>query len=183
MKDEELIALFQERSEKAIAELTKQYGKLLEHIAYHILKNREDAEECINDTYLAIWNKIPPEKPDPLMAYVCKVARNQSIMKYHKNTAKKRNSYYDKSLDELEDLLVSYDTPEKQVTLQEFQKELNDFLRKSSPENQKILMLRYWYGESVKEIALQCGLKENTVSARLVRIRKSLKKHLLEDNQ
>ncbi len=180
MNDEKLIELFQARSEVAITELTKQYGKLLQKISYNILKNREDTEECVNDTYLAIWNKIPPENPQPLLAYVCKVARNQSIMRYHKNTAKKRNSFYDESLDELENLLVSYDTPEKQVELQEFQDELNDFLAKCSLENQKIFMLRYWYGESVGEVARKCGMKENTVSARLSRIRKSLKKHLEE---
>lgn len=181
MNDEELIELFQARTEVAIAELTKQYGTLLKKIAFNILKSNEDAEECINDTYLAIWNQIPPENPKPLLAYVCKVARNQSIMRYHKNTAKKRNSFYDESLDELENLLVSYDTPEKQVELQEFQQELNGFLKKCSLENQKIFMLRYWYGESVGEISKQCGLKENTVSARLARTRKSLKKHLEED--
>lgn len=181
MNDEELIELFLERSEVAITELTKQYGKLLQKIAFNVLKNSEDAEECINDTYLAIWNQIPPKKPNPLLAYICKVARNQSIMRYHKNSAQKRNSFYDESLDELENLLVSYDTPEKQIELQEFQRELNTFLDKCSPENQKIFMLRYWYGDSVGAIAMRCGLKENTVSARLVRMRKSLKKWLEQE--
>lgn len=177
-EDEELLDLFFNRSEEAISGLIKKYGRLLQKIASNILNNREDAEECVNESLFAIWEKIPPQRPEPLLAYVCRVVRNQSIMRYHKNTAKKRNSYYDESLEELEHLLVSYDTPEKEVELQEFQEELNEFLRKCSLENQKIFVLRYWYGESVGNIAKKCDLKENAVSARLTRLRKSLKKHL-----
>ena len=103
MDDKKIIELFYERSEQAITELSKKYGLLCEKIADNILNNHLDAEECVNDAYLAVWNTIPPQNPDSLVSYVCRIVRNQAIKKYHENTALKRNSIYDTSLDELEE--------------------------------------------------------------------------------
>ena len=102
MEDSKIIELFFARSEQAISELASKYGKLCLKIAKNILSNTSDAEECVNDTYLGAWNSIPPAKPDPLQAYICRIVRNISIMKYHSNTAAKRNSFYSSALDELE---------------------------------------------------------------------------------
>ena len=107
MTDEEIIRLFFERSEQAIAELAKAHGSAAARVARNILGSERDAEECLNDTYLAVWNAIPPQKPDPLRTFVCKIARNLAAAKYHANTAKKRNSRYDAALDELEGCLAA----------------------------------------------------------------------------
>ena len=87
MTDEEIIRLFFERSEQAIAELSKAHGSAAARVARNILGSERDAEECVNDTYLAVWNAIPPQKPDPLRTFVCKIARNLAATKYHANTA------------------------------------------------------------------------------------------------
>ena len=100
--DRKIIALFFERNEQAIKELSEKYGAVFTKVAYNILNNRQDAEECINEAYLAAWNTIPPHNPNPLLSYVCRIVRNLAIKKYRANTAAKRNSIYDAALDELE---------------------------------------------------------------------------------
>ena len=106
--DRKIIALFFERNEQAIKELSEKYGAVFTKVAYNILNNRQDAEECINEAYLAAWNTIPPHNPNPLLSYVCRIVRNLAIKKYHANTAAKRNSIYDAELDELENCFPSF---------------------------------------------------------------------------
>ena len=107
LDDRKIIELFFERSEQAIIELSKKYGSVCERVAFHILNNRQDTEECVNDAYLGVWNTIPPQEPDRLLSYVCRIVRNLAVKKYHKNTAAKRNSIYDVALDELENCFPS----------------------------------------------------------------------------
>ena len=106
MEDEKIIKLFFERSEQAIKELDNKYRRILHSVSFNILNNRLDAEECINDAYLETWNSIPPAKPNPLLAFVCKIVRNVSLKRYEHNTAAKRNSIYDVAMEELEDCLA-----------------------------------------------------------------------------
>ena len=106
MEDKEIIRLFFERSEQAINSLSLKYGNLCKSISYNILSNKEDAEECVNDVYLAVWNTIPPQRPDSLSAYISKITRNISLKKYRRNTADKRNNRYDISLDELQNYSI-----------------------------------------------------------------------------
>ena len=103
LEDSKIIGLFYERSEQAITELSQKYGAVCTKVADNILNNKRDAEECVNDAYLGAWNSIPPQNPNPLLSYVCRIVRNLAIKKYHANTAKKRNSIYDVALEELED--------------------------------------------------------------------------------
>ena len=105
MQDSKIIDLFFERSEQAITELSIKYEKLCKQISINILGNEEDALECINDSYLGVWNTIPPTKPDNLKYYLCRIVRNNALKKYHSNTAIKRNSYYDVALQELEECI------------------------------------------------------------------------------
>ena len=119
MDDSKIIALFFARSEQAIVELCAKYGSLCMHIACNILNNSQDAEECVNDTYMGAWNTIPPQKPNPLQAYIAKIVRNIAITRYHANTAQKRNSHYDVALDELEHCLSSSQTPEDTLQAKE----------------------------------------------------------------
>ncbi|MBR6977217.1 MAG: sigma-70 family RNA polymerase sigma factor, partial [Lachnospiraceae bacterium] len=115
MEDREIIELFYERKEQAIVELSKKYGALCLRTASHILNNREDAEECVNDAYLAVWNKIPPERPDPLLSYLIRIVRNIAIKKYYWSTAEKRNKSYDIALSEIEESFPSHDSVEEEV--------------------------------------------------------------------
>ena len=102
LEDSKIIALFYERSEQAIAELDNKYGAAVKKTASNILKDKQDVEECTSDTYLAVWDTIPPKKPIPLISYVCKIARNLAVNRVHAKTAAKRNATYDLALDELE---------------------------------------------------------------------------------
>ena len=126
MEDSKIIELFFARSEQAIIELSKKYEMICKKIAKNILNNMLDAEECVNDAYLGMWNTIPPQNPNPLLAYVSRIVRNIAIAKYHSNTAIKRNSFYDMALDELESCLASSSSVEDELTA----KELTIILRK-----------------------------------------------------
>ena len=116
MDDSKIIGLFFERSQQGLSELSQKYGTLSLRTAENILKSREDAEECVNDAYRVIWDKIPPENPSPLSSYFLKIVRNIALKKYHSNTAKKRNSFYDSALDELENVLFSENSTENECS-------------------------------------------------------------------
>ena len=128
MDDKKIIELFYERSEQAITELSKKYGSLCEKVANNILNNRLDAEECINDAYLGAWNSIPPHNPDSLVSYLCRIVRNLALKKYHENVALKRNSIYDTSLDELEEILPSSLSADGELEAKEVSKTIDRFL-------------------------------------------------------
>ena len=180
MSDEKIIELFFERSEQAICELDNKYGKLFHSLSYNILRNSEDVEECINDSYFAVWNKIPPEKPDPLLAYVCKIVRSVSIKLYNRKTAYKRNGEFDISLQEIEDCCAGLKTVESEIELKELKITIEKFLDKLSLENRVIFVRRYWFCDSYEDIAKLIGISSQNVSVKLVRIRKQLRKYLLE---
>ncbi len=151
MDDIKIIDLFFARSELAIEALDDKYGTTCHNLSRSILKDQQDAEECVNDAYLGVWNAIPPHRPNPLSVFVCKIVRNISIMRYRANTALKRNSNYDSTMEELE-----------------------------NQENRVIFLRRYWFSDSYAEIAARTGLTEKNVSVRLSRIRKQLQTHLAE---
>ena len=129
MEDREIIELFLERSEQAIVELSDKYGALCLRTASHILNNRQDAEECVNDEYLAVWNTVPPQRPDPLLSYLMRIVRNIAIKKYHANTAEKRNSSYDLALSEIEESFPSRDSVEEEVEARDTARRINSFLK------------------------------------------------------
>ncbi len=180
MTDERIIELFFERSEQAIEELDGKYGKVFHSLSFKILNNRFDAEECVNDSYLGTWDAIPPAKPDPLLAFVCKIVRNISLKRYEQNTAAKRNSLYDVAMEELEDCLSSSTTVEEEISERELTGIIESFLDSLPKENRVIFLRRYWFFDSYADIAKQVGLTEKNVSVRLTRIRKKLREYLLE---
>ncbi len=180
MEDKHIIELFYGRSEQALTELDLKYGKLCHQLSYHILYSWEDAGECVNDSYLAAWNTIPPAMPDPLRAYLCKIVRNLSLKLYYHQTAARRNSHYDMAMDELEHTLSSPDTVESQLEAKELAGILQSFLDSLTEENAVIFLRRYWFCDSYEAIARRVGLTEKNISVRLVRIRKQLKKYLRE---
>lgn len=181
MDDSKIIALFFARSETAIAELANKYGRLCQKIADNILGNTQDAEECVNDAYLGAWNTIPPQRPNPLQAYICKITRNIAITKYHANTAQKRNSHYDIALEELAYCLQSNETAESHLRVNELTHLLNRFLSMQDTNVRVIFVRRYWYGDSVSDIAAAFRMKANTVSVQLARTREKLKKFLIKE--
>ena len=181
MDDKRIVGLFFERSERAIVELSEKYGATCIRIADNILNNRSDAEECVNDAYLALWNTMPPESPDPLFAYVCRIVRNLALKKYRSNTAAKRNSYYDVALDEIEDSFPSSSSVEEEAEAKETARAMGAFLESLDKESRIMFVRRYWYADSIEELASLFGTSRHNVSVRLSRIRKKLKKHLVKE--
>ncbi len=178
--DERIIELFFARSEKAIAELDVKYGKLFHKLSHNILNNRQDAEECVNDAYLGAWNTIPPTKPNPLQAYVCKIVRNISLKLYYRKEAIKRNSEYDIVIQEIEAYISAPNTVETSIETKELAQIIESFLDTMSEENFVIFMRRYWFSDTYAEIAKRVGISEKNVSVRLTRIRKQMREYLIE---
>ena len=181
MEDSRIIELYFLRSEQAITETAEKYGAVTKKLAYNILHDLQDAEECVNDTYLGAWNTIPPQKPNPLLTYLCKILRNLAIKKYHSKTAAKRNSTYDVALDELENCFPSSDSVEDSFDAAETARSINAFLKSLSPENRILFVRRYWHADSIEDLAELFSVSPHTVSVRLNRIREKLKKHLRKE--
>ena len=180
MEDRQIVRLFLRRAEAAITAVAKKYGPRLTALAQNILRDRRDAEEAVSDTYLALWNTIPPEEPDPLSAYSYRICRNTSLKKYRANTAQLRNSAYDLSLEELAESIPDT-AAEQTLSARELGRAIDTFLAKQSRDSRVIFLRRYWFGDSVKEIAQTLGIKESAVSARLSRTRSGLNLYLAKE--
>ncbi len=178
MEDNEIIALFFARSEQAIQVLADKYGRIFHKLAGNILGNRSDAEECINDTYLGVWNKIPPVQPQNLPAYVCRITRNLALKRYELNNAKKRKSQYDVAYEELENCLSTSADPAVICEKKELIRLIETFLDSLKQEDRVIFIRRYWFADSVIEIASRLEITPNYVSVRLARTRKKLQMYL-----
>ena len=181
MTDTEIIVLFFERSEQAISEISGKHGIAVNKVAYNILGNMQDAEECVNDTWLAAWNCIPPEIPAKLCTFVCRIARNLATKKYHSNTAEKRNSRYDLALDELAECIPDLKTVEDAYSAKELAGIINSFLDTLSYQDKFIFMRRYWYADSLTAIMKMTNMSYNSVSVRLHRTKSKLKKILMKE--
>lgn len=181
MDDSAIIELFFSRSEQAIRELDSKYGKVCHNLSYNILGSRQDAEECVNDAYLGTWNAIPPAQPNPLLAFLCRIVRNLSLMRYHANQAAKRGGGgYTVALEEVEDCLASPHMVERELEEQELVRLIEDFLGTLSLENRVIFMRRYWFSDSYEDIAVRMSLSGKNVSVRLTRIRKQIRRYFEE---
>lgn len=181
MDDSKIIELFYERSEQAIIELSNKYGHICYKLADNILNNRLDSEECVNDAYLAVWNTVPPQKPDPLLSYVCRIVRNLALKKYHDNTAQKRNSIYDVALDEIAECIPASFSVEDEATAGEIAGLIDRFLETLDRDSRVMFVRRCWHADSIKEIAGLFHKSRHYVSVRLSRIRKALKRYLTEE--
>lgn len=180
MEDQKIVKLLWQRAESALDALAKKYGKRLMRIATNILGVLQDAEEAVNDTYLAVWNTVPPKKPYPLAGYVYATGRNISLDRLKYITAEKRDSRYDVSIDELANCLPTT-ALEETVEARELGLAINRFLGTISADNRTLFLRRYWFGESVQEIAKDLGLRENAASVRLSRIRMQLREYLMKE--
>ncbi len=176
MEDSKIIELFYRRSEQAIRELSRKYGAVCRRVAGNILNNDQDVEECINDAYLGAWNTIPPNAPDPLLTYVCRIVRNLAVKRYHHNTSAKRNSCYDIALEELEECLASSRTVEEELSAKELAQLLDHFLDTLGVEDRVMFLRRYWYSDSAADIGRRLGITDNNVYVRFARIRGRLRR-------
>ena len=179
MDDKKILELLWNRAEAALDALARKFGRRLLHTAMNILGNPQDAEEAVNDTYLALWNAIPPEKPDPLAGYVHRTGRNVALKKHRHRAAQKRCSQYDASLEELSGILAG-PSLEELFDARELGRAIDRFLDTVSKENRILFLRRYWFGDSVKDLAKAFGMSENTVSVRLSRLRTQLKIYLTD---
>lgn len=181
MNDQQIIDLFFARSEQAITELSNKYGSWVRRVAYNILHSAEDVEECSNDTYYQVWNQIPPKQPKYLGAFTCRIARNISLNRYYANTAQKRNSGYDASLDELEQSVPALNTVESDYEAKELSRYINQFVKELSYEDRFLFVRRYWYADSVAQIAAEMGIKPHNATVRLSRLRDKLQSYLQKE--
>ncbi len=181
MEDSQIIALFYERSEQAIAELDRTYGAAVRKTAANILNDRRDEEECVNDTYLGVWNSIPPQDPRPLKSYVCRIARNLALKKYRARSAQKRNAAYELVLDELAECLPASTDVEDEYMAGELSAAISRFLDTLCYEDRFCFVRRYWYADSVSDIAAMTRLNSRRISVRLFRTRKKLYQTLKEE--
>ena len=178
MEDRWIVNLFWTRSPQALTAVEEAYGSQMLRLAESLLGNRQDAEECVNDAYLGLWNRIPPERPQPLLPYALRVVRNLCLKRYHWNSAAKRNTQFDVAFSEMEECLGSRDGPEREQDLKELTRALEGFLNTLSQKDRILFLGRYWYGASYRELAVRLGISENTGAVRLSRLRKRLRVYL-----
>lgn len=180
MNDEAIIALFWERSESAIAQAEQKFRPLCQSIAYRILANQEDAEECVNDALLAAWKAIPPERPRRLAAFLGRITRNIALDRFDYYTAEKRSRGFETLLSELEDCIPTPEEVESKLESGEILGIINRFLRSCNRESRNIFLRRYWFCDSVEEISARFGISQSKVKSSLFRTRNGLRKQLTE---
>lgn len=182
MEDDLIVSLYWNRDEQAIGETEKKYGRYLVKIAYNILSDLEDSKESVNDTYLKAWDSIPPHKPSVLSTYLGKITREVSIDIFRKCTSAKRQaSTYAISLSELEECVSGGDTTMQDVDLHALVETINTFLRTLSPEARNTFVGRYYFMDSIREIASYYGMSEAKVKSMLHRTRIGLKANLEQE--
>lgn len=181
MEDTEIVSLFWERDEKALNAAAEKFGSYCMKIAQNILGNREDSQECFNDTLLKAWESIPPHKPENPLAFFGKLTRNIAINMHRKNTAAKRGGgEYGLVWEELSECVSEKGGVEEQAELADLTAAVNEFLKTLPDTKRKICVLRYSHFEPVADIAFELGVKESYVLTALARTRKKLKAFLTE---
>ena len=181
MDDAKIVQLYFERNEQAIKETAKKYGRYCTSIAKNILGNDEDAEECVNDTYLNTWNSIPPHKPKMLSSFLGKIVRNLAFNRYKHNHADKRGGgELTLVLDELAECVSGSDNVADAYLMKELVSSINQFLSTLPEDKRNIFIRRYWYTESVVAIAKRYNMESTAVSMTLSRLRIKLHNYLIE---
>ena len=180
MDDTQIIDLYFARNEQAIKETDAKYGKLCFSVANKILENNEDSEECVNDTYLSAWNKIPPTRPNHFPAFLCKITRLISLKKLEFTGALKRSSAIIVSFEELEGILQDQKISPK-TDAEDLGRLISSFLRREKEDARNVFLRKYLFFDSVPEIAARYGLNENTVKSMLFRTRNRLREYLRKE--
>lgn len=181
MNDASIIELLFERNEKAIEEMKQSYEKLCFYIVGNILSQKEDQEECVNSAYMDVWSSIPPKRPDNLKVYLCKLVKNCALNRKKYNSAAKRNSDFSVSLDELSECIPDGKSIEKTISDEQLGVAISGFLRDQPEKYRKVFVRRYWYSETVEDIAAFYDMNVKTVATYLFRVRKKLKAFLQKE--
>ena len=181
-EDEQIIDMYWAREQEAITETADKYGKYCGTIAWNILYNSEDCEECLNDTWHALWNAIPPQKPENLCAYAAKITRNLAMKRLSYQNTQKRKALTI-SFEELNQCISSNETPQQLLEHKELVALLEAFLRELDQESRDLFLRRYWFFDSVAQIADTFGYSQTKVTTRLYRLRKKLKAYLAKEGQ
>ena len=180
MEDLNIIELYFVRDEQAIKETDAKYGRLCHSIAYNILHNKEDSEECVNDTYIGVWNAIPPTRPNHFIGFVCKITRNLALKRIEAMNRLKRSQATVVSLDELAEILsdesIAEDVSDEGIT-----ELIGDFLRKEKADVRNVFLRKYYFFDSVGDIAERYGFTEDKVKSMLYHTRKKLKEYLVKE--
>lgn len=180
MDDSKIIELFFARNEDAIKHTDDTYGRRLFHLADNIVHNDQDAEESVNDTYMKAWDTIPPQRPEHFFAYIAKICRNFALKRIDWQKAKKRNAEVVTLTQEMENCIP--DTyRDMEADERELGRILDAFLRTLTPENQMVFLRRYWYVDTIAEIAVRYGISESAVQMRLNRTRSKLAMYLAKE--
>ena len=181
MEDVKIVEMYWERSETAIEETQKKYGKYCYHIAYNILYSNEDSEECVNDTYLRAWNSMPPHRPQRLQTFLGKIVRNVALDRYDKKTAVKRMSGIELAIEELAECVPDVTAEVERTDDDALRSIINSFLESLVQRDRMIFMRRYWYLSSIADIASDFGASEGNIKVILHRTRNKLKEHLVKE--
>lgn len=180
MEDSKILDLFFVRNEDAIKHTDDTYGRRLYHLAQNIVKNEQDAEESVSDTYLKAWDTIPPQRPQHFFAYLAKICRNFALKKLDWKNAAKRSAEVVSLTEEME-LCIPDQARDRETEARELSMLLDRFLRTLTPENQMVFLRRYWYADTIAEIAVRYGISESAVLMRLNRTRTKLYAYLKKE--
>ena len=178
MEDRGIIDLFWTRAPGAVEALTEKYGGLVRRVIRNVLGDRRDAEECENDTYLGVWCEIPPQRPEYLSAFVCRIARNRALSRFRTLSAEKRGPA--SPLEELEYAMAA-PSAEEHCSARELGRAIDAFLDTLDRDSRVIFLRRYWFSDSLGDIGRDLGLTENHVAVKLSRTRKKLKNYLTKE--
>ena len=183
MEDAEIVDLYWQRDQQAIAETDKKYGAYCQHIAYAVCSDRLDAEECVNDTWLRAWGAMPDKRPTVLATFLGKITRNLAINRFQRRTRKKRGGgETELALEELEDCIPAALDVERRYELQEFRQAIGRFVSGLSETEQKVFVARYWYLSPVEEIARRLQISSSKTKSMLFRLRNRLRLYLKEED-
>ena len=180
MDDLQIIELYFARDEQAIKETDRKYGKMCFRVAKNLLFNNEDSEECVNDTYLAVWNKIPPTRPNNFTAFICKITRNLSLKKLETSNAMKRSADAIISLSEIEATLPDHSIAPG-IEEEELGKLISTFLWREKELDRNVFLRKYWFFDTISDIAERYSMRENTVKSMLFRTRNRLREFLRKE--
>lgn len=180
MNDKAIEELLFARDEAALDEVSRRYGRILMSVAMGITGNEQDAEECVNDTYLAVWNSVPPQRPDNLQAYLCRITHNLACRVLDRRTAQKRQADVMPLTEELAEVIPSYDDA-AQYDAREISRAVDRFLRTLPRESRVVFVRRYFYADKTEKIAELTGMSEAKVAQSLFRTRKKLRAFLIKE--
>ena len=182
MDDTAIVDLYWSRSEDAIVETDRKYGTYCWKIAYNILYNHQDADECVNDTWLRTWNAIPPQRPERFQAFLAKIVRNLSLDRWEQAHSKKRGGGQTAILlSELSDCIPASDSIEHAMANRALSVAISKWLRGLSLKNRVAFVRRYWYGDTIQLMAKRMGITESGIKSLLHRLRRDLKRYLEQE--